>query len=74
MFMKCMTCNKKFDNQKSRADFNGFCSMKCQHQIVKEMFGAKPKDGGYYLSGHYFSLPKVFTIELQKHLKEQGVK
>lgn len=32
----CRTCSKKYDKNKTRADIQGFCSAKCQHQKAKE--------------------------------------
>lgn len=32
---KCRNCGKTYDARKSRADWTGFCSAKCQHEKAK---------------------------------------
>lgn len=33
----CRNCNKQYDMYKSRAEYQGYCSMKCQHAKAKEL-------------------------------------
>lgn len=32
----CRKCKGQYDSEKSRADYKGYCSMKCQHAAAKE--------------------------------------
>ena len=43
----CRTCKKKYDGNKARGDWRGFCSNKCQHEKAKELgwSPAKEKSG-----------------------------
>lgn len=34
---KCRTCGKVYDEDKTRADYKGYCSQKCFHQKAKEL-------------------------------------
>ena len=33
----CRTCNKIYNSEYSRAEYRGFCSMRCQHGKAKEL-------------------------------------
>lgn len=33
----CRKCKKQYDESKSRGDYKGFCSAKCQHTMAKEL-------------------------------------
>ena len=39
---RCVVDGKLYDPQKTRADYKGFCSMACQHQLAREQ-GSRPK-------------------------------
>ncbi len=40
----CRTCKKEYDEEKARADYKGFCSMKCQHELARRVGYRKTKD------------------------------
>jgi hypothetical protein len=40
MTCRCRNCRKEYDESKSRAEYKGYCSMKCQHEKAKSLAGA----------------------------------
>lgn len=39
----CRNCNHKYDARKSRGDYTGFCSARCQHEKARELGYRKGK-------------------------------
>jgi hypothetical protein len=37
MMCLCRNCGKKYDDMKSRAEWAGYCSAKCQHEKAKQL-------------------------------------
>ena len=37
MFCRCRYCHKKYDINKSRSDYTGYCSQKCLNTKAKEL-------------------------------------
>lgn len=44
MKCQCRNCYKTYDNLKSRGDYTGFCSAKCQHEKARELGYRKSKE------------------------------
>lgn len=40
----CRNCRKNYDPKKSRADWKGYCSMKCQHEKAHKLGARDIKD------------------------------
>lgn len=57
MKCKCRTCGKVYDDQKSRADFTGYCGQKCMTEKAKKL-GWRPGDR--------------YPLDLYARLKEHG--
>lgn len=43
----CRNCGGEYDSAKSRGDYKGFCSAKCQHAKARYL-GFRPKKGSEY--------------------------
>lgn len=45
---RCRNCGKEYDRNKSRAEYKGFCSAKCQHVKAKQLGYRKGRHTGEY--------------------------
>lgn len=42
MICSCRNCQKHYDEFKSRADWKGYCSARCQHEKARSLGWRKP--------------------------------
>ena len=61
MLCRCRNCGKKYEESKSRAQFQGFCSAQCQHEKAWTL-GYRKKKGWQPISQSEYSILKAANM------------